>query len=52
MADFLTLRGGGRIAYEKFSGKSPGLMFLGGFHSDMTGTKAAALDAHCRAVSR
>ncbi|MBM3569438.1 MAG: alpha/beta hydrolase [Alphaproteobacteria bacterium] len=27
-------------------------MFLGGFKSDMTGTKALALDAHCRARGR
>ncbi len=52
MADFFDLSGGVRIAYEKFSGKSPGVMFLGGFHSDMTGTKVTALDAHCREAGR
>jgi pimeloyl-ACP methyl ester carboxylesterase len=43
---------GARIAYETVPGKTPGVMFLGGFHSDMTGTKATALETHCRAVGR
>ena len=39
-------RGAGvSIAYRRRAGKSPTLVFLGGFRSDMTGTKAAALDA-------
>ncbi len=46
MAETLTLSGGARIAYEKFSGKSPGVMFMAGFASDMSGTKAAALAGH------
>ena len=33
------------IAYESRAGKSPGIMWLGGLKSDMTGTKASALDA-------
>jgi pimeloyl-ACP methyl ester carboxylesterase len=33
------------IAYEQHAGKSPGIVWLGGFKSDMTGTKASALDA-------
>ncbi|MBT3351146.1 MAG: alpha/beta hydrolase [Nitrospinaceae bacterium] len=44
--------GGGRIAYEKFSGNGPGVVFLGGFHSDMSGTKASALAAYCFAAGR
>ena len=52
MADTLTLKDGARVAYEKMPGKAPGVMFLGGFHSDMTGTKATALAAHCRAAGR
>ncbi len=32
-----------QIAINKFSGHSPGLVWLGGFHSDMTGTKAQAM---------
>jgi pimeloyl-ACP methyl ester carboxylesterase len=30
----------------------PGIVFLGGFASDMTGTKATALDAYCAATGR
>jgi pimeloyl-ACP methyl ester carboxylesterase len=36
---------GETIAYLRRSGKSPGVVWLGGFKSDMTGTKAGALDA-------
>jgi pimeloyl-ACP methyl ester carboxylesterase len=36
------------IAYHSTPGKSPGVMFCGGFMSDMTGTKALALEAFCR----
>ena len=36
---------GETIAYLQRPGKSPGVIWLGGFHSDMLGTKAAALDA-------
>ena len=45
-------RSGGTIAYRATDGKSPGVVFLGGFRSDMTGTKASALEAHCRRASR
>lgn len=34
-----------RIAVMRRSGDAPGLLWLGGYRSDMTGTKAAALDA-------
>ncbi|HAD87656.1 MAG TPA: alpha/beta hydrolase [Rhodospirillaceae bacterium] len=45
--------GDGRtIAYHQLAGKSPGVMFLTGFKSDMTGGKALALEAHCRAQGR
>ncbi len=40
---------GTRIAYHKLAGRKPGLVFLGGFMSDMTGTKATALEAYARA---
>jgi pimeloyl-ACP methyl ester carboxylesterase len=36
---------GRRIAVRARIGASPGLIWLGGFNSDMTGTKALALDA-------
>jgi pimeloyl-ACP methyl ester carboxylesterase len=35
---------GETIAYLERAGKTPGVIWLGGFHSDMQGTKAAALD--------
>lgn len=34
-----------RIAVRSRAGQAPGLFWLGGFHSDMKGTKAQALDA-------
>jgi pimeloyl-ACP methyl ester carboxylesterase len=40
---------GATIAYRRLEGKSPGIVFLGGFMSDMTGTKAVALETFCRA---
>ncbi len=45
---------GATIAYHKSAGektgkRGPGLVFLGGFMSDMTGTKAMALEARARA---
>ena len=49
---FLAAPGGGRLACRRLGGRKPGVLFLGGFRSDMTGTKATALDAHCRAVGR
>lgn len=39
---------GSRIAYHLSAGKLPTVVFLGGFMSDMAGTKALALEAHCR----
>jgi pimeloyl-ACP methyl ester carboxylesterase len=45
----LTREDGATIAYHRHSGRAPGVVFLGGFMSDMSGTKATALDAFCRA---
>ncbi|WP_296390583.1 alpha/beta hydrolase [Reyranella sp.] len=36
---------GNYLAYARTPGKSPTVVFLGGFRSDMTGTKAVALEA-------
>jgi len=36
------------IAYHRVRGAAPGIIFLGGFRSDMTGTKALFLDDYCR----
>lgn len=44
--------GGRRIAYRQVSGDGPGVVFLGGFRSDMEGTKALHLDAWARARGR
>ena len=43
--EFLKTSSGRRIAYRKTSGDGPGIVFLGGFRSDMEGTKAAHLQA-------
>ncbi|MDR5652191.1 alpha/beta hydrolase [Ruixingdingia sedimenti] len=43
MPDFLTTPHGRRIAYHRTPGRGPGVVFLGGFRSDMTGTKAVHL---------
>ncbi|MFQ5984760.1 MAG: alpha/beta fold hydrolase, partial [Alphaproteobacteria bacterium] len=40
---------GHRLAYRVTAGASPGVVFLGGFMSDMTGTKATHLEAFFRA---
>ena len=47
-ANYLDLPGGGRLAYRQCDGRAPGVMFLGGFMSAMSGRKACALEAHCR----
>src|ERR1700738_4792761 len=48
--------GGRRIAVRARAGTAPGLFWLGGFNSDMKGTKALALDSwaaeHHRACVR
>jgi pimeloyl-ACP methyl ester carboxylesterase len=41
-----------RIAVRARSGAAPGLFWLGGFHSDMKGTKAVALDDWARQHGR
>ena len=40
---------GERIAYVRHAGAAPGIVWLGGFKSDMTGTKALALDIWAQA---
>ena len=44
----LTRPDGNRIAFAKVEGRTPTVVFLGGFRSDMTGTKAIALDDWAR----
>lgn len=43
MTDYLTTDAGRRIAYERLEGQGPGVVFLGGFRSDMQGSKAVHL---------
>ncbi len=43
---------GRRIAYHRTDGNGPGLVFLGGFKSDMGGTKAVHLEAWAQAQGR
>lgn len=48
MIQYLDLPSGAKLAYCKSEGSSPGVIFLGGFMSDMAGTKATALESHCK----
>lgn len=41
-----------RIAYHKTDGKGPVVVFLGGYKSDMTGTKAVWLEDWCKSRGR
>ena len=45
MPDYILTGTGRRIAYEAHRGNGPGVVFLGGFRSDMRGTKAEHLSA-------
>lgn len=46
---FLPLLSGAKLAYHQHTGdpSKPGVIFMGGLMSDMTGSKATALEAHC-----
>lgn len=50
--DILTCPDGATIAYRRTRGRSPGVVFLPGYRSDMMGGKAIALEARCRAEGR
>ncbi|SEK67514.1 alpha/beta fold hydrolase [Pacificibacter marinus] len=52
MTDFLDTPSGRRIAYHQSAGTGVGIVFLGGFMSDMEGTKAVALEAWAQAQGR
>jgi len=43
---------GTALAFRRIAGRGPGILFLGGLHSDMTGTKAEALAAWAAAHGR
>jgi len=42
--NYLDRGGGERLAYRRRSGVGPGVVWLGGFRSDMEGTKARVLE--------
>ena len=52
MAEFLDTDAGRRIAFVRTPGQGPGVVFLGGFKSDMEGTKAVHLEDWARAQGR
>ena len=52
MTTYLTTPQGRQIAYARTHGKEPGVVFLGGFRSDMTGSKAMHLQAWAEATGR
>ena len=43
---------GATIAYHRLPGAAPGILFLGGYRSDMTGNKALFLEEYCRRRGR
>lgn len=49
MTDYLETPQGRRIAYHRVAGQGPCVVFLGGFRSDMQGTKAVWLEDWARA---
>ncbi len=50
--DYLELEDGRRLAHVRIAGRGPWVVFLGGFRSDMSGTKATYLEAWARASGR
>ena len=49
---FLSAPDASQIAYRRLAGKNPGVVFLGGYMSDMMGTKASYLEDYCRRQGR
>jgi pimeloyl-ACP methyl ester carboxylesterase len=47
LPEILTRDDGATIAYHRLAGAAPGIVFLGGFRSDMTGIKALFLEDYC-----
>ena len=52
MAEFLETSTGRKIAYHRIEGTGPGVVFLGGFMSDMEGSKASYLEDWAKAQGR
>lgn len=51
MVEYFTSKQGRKLAYHRYAGSSdlPGVMFLSGFMSDMSGSKATAFEDLCKA---
>jgi pimeloyl-ACP methyl ester carboxylesterase len=49
---FLSRPDGAALAYHRHAGIAPGIVFLAGLRSDMTGNKALWLDEYCRRRGR
>lgn len=52
MTTYLRTPQGRHIAYHRTEGRAPGVVFLGGFRSDMTGSKALHLEAWAQTTGR
>jgi pimeloyl-ACP methyl ester carboxylesterase len=52
MTQTFSPRPGITLAYNRLAGSAPGILFMGGFRSDMTGTKATWLQAQAGAKGR
>lgn len=52
MTAFLDTADGRKLAYHRTPGQAPGVVFLGGFRSDMQGTKALYLEEWAQAQGR
>lgn len=52
MTEYLTSPQGRRLAHNRSPGEGPGVVFLGGFKSDMEGSKARFLEDWARAQGR
>ncbi|WP_138468039.1 carboxylesterase [Poseidonocella sp. HB161398] len=52
MPSYLESPQGRRLAYHRSEGAGPGVVFLGGYMSDMSGTKATHLEAWAKAQGR
>ncbi|MEX2644560.1 MAG: alpha/beta hydrolase [Acetobacterales bacterium] len=52
MPEILSRDCGATIAYDRLEGRVPGVVFLPGFRSDRSGTKALALEQFCRERGR
>jgi pimeloyl-ACP methyl ester carboxylesterase len=48
----LARKDGATIAYHRLAGEVPGVVFLSGYRSDMSGTKALFLEDYCRGRRR